>query len=136
MKIIKNIVRYFVIGAFVAAVIFAIWLRGQYVVPILMYHHVKPRPIKELNTVTPKDFERQMREELGSKRKLTPEFLKEILEKRDIYREIHGSHLRFNKTLAEEEKVSVKAVEAWVAKAEALFANKAKSKLGKRKGIK
>ena len=91
---------------------------------------------KKLDFSTLKDFERQMREELGSKRKLTPEFLKEILEKRDIYREIHGSHLRFNKTLAEEEKVTVKAVEAWVAKAEVLFANKAKSKPEKRKGIK
>lgn len=61
MKLFKNIVRYVLIALLAATIVYLIWLRGQYVVPILMYHHVKPGTIKELNTVTPKSFERQMK---------------------------------------------------------------------------
>ncbi len=61
VKVIKNVARYVLVTIFVAAVIFAIWLQGQYVVPILMYHHVKPNSIKDLNTVSPENFKRQMK---------------------------------------------------------------------------
>ena len=60
MKLASQIVRYILIALVTSGIAFFIWLQGQYVTPILMYHHVKARPIKELNTVTPKVFEKQM----------------------------------------------------------------------------
>lgn len=61
MKQIKNILRYVILGLLISLIGLVIWVHEHYVVPVVMYHHVKPRPIKELNTVTPKDFERQMK---------------------------------------------------------------------------
>ncbi len=61
MRVLKNVVRWLLLALGISILIFAIWLQGQYVVPVLMYHHVENTSIKELNTVTPKDFERQMK---------------------------------------------------------------------------
>jgi len=63
-------------------------------------------------------FEKKIREEVGKSRKLTPEFLKGILEERARYKTSKGSHYGFNEYLASKEGVGVKAVEKWIAKAE------------------
>ena len=63
-------------------------------------------------------FEKKIREEVGKSRKLTPEFLKRILEDRTRYKNAKGSHYGFNEYLASKENVGVKAVEKWIAKAE------------------
>lgn len=63
-------------------------------------------------------FEKQIREQVGKSRKLTPEFLKGILEERTRYKKAKGSHYGFNEYLASKENVGVKAVEKWIAKAE------------------
>lgn len=39
---------------------FLFWLRGQYTVPIMMYHHVEPTESYRTNSVSPENFERQM----------------------------------------------------------------------------
>ena len=75
---------------------------------------------KKLDRETLKEFELQIREELGSRRKLTPEFLKEVLQKRAQYKKEHSSHRGFNQRLADQEAVTIKAVEKWIQKAEAL----------------
>jgi hypothetical protein len=63
-------------------------------------------------------FEKEIREEVGKSRKLTPEFLKRVLEERARYKKSKGSHYGFNEYLADKEGVGVKAVEKWIAKAE------------------
>jgi len=63
-------------------------------------------------------FEKEIREQVGKSRKLTPEFLKGILEERTRYKKSRGSHYGFNACLASKEGVGVKAVEKWIAKAE------------------
>jgi hypothetical protein len=63
-------------------------------------------------------FEKEIREQVGKSRKLTPEFLKRILEERARFKESKGSHYGFNEYLASKENVGVKAVEKWIAKAE------------------
>jgi len=68
-------------------------------------------------------FEKKIREEVGKSRKLTPEFLKRILEERAKYKILRGSHYGFNEYLAGKEVVSVKAVEKWIAKAELSLKN-------------
>ena len=69
-------------------------------------------------------FEREIREEVGKSRKLTPEFLKTILEERSEYKKIKGSHHGFNKHLAEREGLTVKAIEKWIEKAESVHNKK------------
>ena len=68
-------------------------------------------------------FEKKIREEVGRSRKLTPEFLKGILEERAKYKSSKGSHYGFNEYLASKEGVGVKAVEKWIAKAESSLKN-------------
>ena len=63
-------------------------------------------------------FEKEIREQVGKSRKLTPEFLRGILEERTRYKKSRGSHYGFNAYLASKEGVGVKAVEKWIAKAE------------------
>ena len=48
---------------FVAVFVFVVWVKDKYVVPILVYHHVDyvPKGTLSLNTVSPSNFERQMR---------------------------------------------------------------------------
>ena len=87
---------------------------------------------KKIDHTSLKAFEKQMREEVGKTRKLTPEFLKGILSEREKYRKVKGSHYGFNNLLADREGVSIKAVEKWVAKAESLPTAKPIQK-GKRK---
>lgn len=60
MKNVFNIIRFLSIALVIAIIAFVIWIQGQYVVPVLMYHHVKESRIRELNTVTPEAFEKQM----------------------------------------------------------------------------
>lgn len=86
--------------------------------------------VKKLDLPTLRKFEAQLREELGSRRKLTPEFLKEVLKKRERYFSEHGSHRGFNQRLAEQEGVTPKAIEKWIKKAEDL----PKKPIRKRKG--
>lgn len=88
---------------------------------------------KKLDFRTLEDFERQMRKELGSKRKLTPEFYKDILKQRQTYKKKHGSHRGFNEILRKQEGVSVKTVESWVTKAEAALVSKTESKPKRKK---
>ncbi len=47
-------------GIGLALVVFGVWVSQQYVVPILMYHHVAVADPKEANWVTPENFARQM----------------------------------------------------------------------------
>lgn len=68
-------------------------------------------------------FEKKIREQVGKSRKLTPEFLKGILEERTRYKKSRGSHYGFNAYLASKEGVGVKAVEKWIAKAESNLKN-------------
>ena len=63
-------------------------------------------------------FEKEMREQVGKSRNLTPEFLNWVLEERAKYKIAKGSHYGFNEYLASKEFVGVKAVEKWIAKAE------------------
>lgn len=74
--------------------------------------------IKRLDHISLLAFEKEIREKLGKSRKLTPEFLKKILEERRRYKSSKGSHYGFNDYLASKEGVTVKAVEKWIAKAE------------------
>lgn len=89
---------------------------------------------KKIDLADLKDFELELREKLGKTQKLTPEFLKEILDQRSKYKTIHGSHRGFNQKLAEQEGVKVKTVEAWVAKAESHPVKETGNELKKKKG--
>lgn len=73
---------------------------------------------KRINRASLLAFEKEIREQVGKSRKLTPEFLKGILEERARFKESKGSHYGFNELLASKEGVGVKAVEKWIAKAE------------------
>jgi hypothetical protein len=73
---------------------------------------------KRINRDSLLAFEKEIRERVGKSRKLTPEFLKRILEDRTRYKNAKGSHYGFNEYLASKENVWVKAVEKWIAKAE------------------
>jgi hypothetical protein len=74
--------------------------------------------VKKVDRASLLAFEKKIREEVGRSRKLTPEFLKGILEERTRYKKSRGSHYGFNAYLASKESVGVKAVEKWIAKAE------------------
>lgn len=74
--------------------------------------------IKKVDRPSLLAFEKKIREEVGKSRKLTPEFLKRVLEERARYKNSKGSHYGFNEYLASKEGVKVKAVEKWIAKAE------------------
>jgi len=88
---------------------------------------------RRLNRQELKSFELQIREELASRRTLSPEFLKGVLRKREKYRLENGSHRGFNQRLADQEAVTIKAVEKWIQKAEKLPARAVK-KTTKKKG--
>ena len=68
-----------------------------------------------------------MREKLRKSRKITPEFKKELLQKRATYKSLHGSHRGFNQQLAEIEGVEVGTVESWVTKAQSQTIKKTKT---------
>ena len=73
------------------------------------------------------EFELEMREKLRKSRKITPEFKKELLQKRATYKSLHGSHRGFNQQLAEIEGVEVGTVESWVTKAQSQTIKKTKT---------
>jgi peptidoglycan/xylan/chitin deacetylase (PgdA/CDA1 family) len=60
MKLFKNIAKWTLLAVLISLIVFVLWIRGQYVVPILMYHHVRPSPVKDLNNSSPLAFEKQM----------------------------------------------------------------------------
>ena len=60
MKLFINISKWVIVAILISVTVFVVWLRGQSVVPILMYHHVRPNPVKDLNTDSPLSFEKQM----------------------------------------------------------------------------
>jgi hypothetical protein len=80
-------------------------------------------------------FEKKIRDQVGKSRKLTPEFLKGILEERLKYKNSKGSHYGFNAYLASKEGVGVKAVEKWIAKAESSLKNTRSTSAGKTKKV-
>jgi hypothetical protein len=80
-------------------------------------------------------FEKKIREQVGKSRKLTPEFLKGILEERTRYKNARGSHYGFNEYLASKEGVVVKAVEKWFSKAESNLKELQPKNTGKAKKV-
>jgi hypothetical protein len=91
--------------------------------------------VKKVDRASLLAFEKKIREEVGRSRKLTPEFLKGILEERAKYKNSKGSHYGFNAYLASKEGVGLKAVEKWIAKAESNLKNPRPRSINKTKKV-
>jgi peptidoglycan/xylan/chitin deacetylase (PgdA/CDA1 family) len=62
VNLFRNKKFYFIASAALLAALlaFLVWLHGQYIVPVVMYHSIREASEEPLNNVTPKSFSRQM----------------------------------------------------------------------------